>query len=242
MTEQTIAEAIWSGNHWGRNGAIARARREYEAPGFNFAYESPEELVEKRLVYVNALYSAFSRVYPAARRGNPRAAWRMAYTLFHLHPFLASYAGDAEIESQGTLSADRMEMLGAMLVKYAGVPLLGGHAFREAAVEYAKAALRLTQNDLSSHTAALAALTLARADMDVEGRSGCSREHLRFAERQSVGVKDANQRARILRSLAELWKELGETERARTLIAHAEAVPGIGDDVRQKIQDVKRTI
>jgi len=242
MTEQSINDAIWSGNYWGPNGAIARAQREYEAPGINFAYESSEELVEKEMVYMNALYSAFGRVYPSARKGNPLALWRVAYAVFHLHPFLAAYADYAETKSQGTLSADRMEMLGAMLVKYASVPFFGGHTFRDAAVTYAVAAQRLTQHDPTSHTAALAALTLARADIAVEGTQGRSREHLRYAERQSVNVTDANQRARILRSLAELWKELGETDRARTLIRHAQEVPGIGDDVREKIQEVKKTI
>lgn len=242
MGQETIGQAIWSGDYWGRNGAIERARREYE----NFTQstlEEPPEVEERRLVYMNALYSALASVIPSAKRRNPIAIIRAVSLVCALRPFLMLYAEDVGVNvAEEKLTADRMEMIAAMLVKYADVPRFGGEMFREAAIHYAVAAINRLTSDPVSHTPALAALTLARADIAVEGKEGLSREHLRFAEKRAVSVADVNQRARIFRSLAEVWSDLAEKEKAREFIDRAQAVPGIDADVLAKIREVSKTI
>ncbi len=243
MTEQAIGEAVWSGDYWGPEGAIVRARREYHKYRIYFSELPPRETTDTQLAYLNALYSAFGSVYPAARRGNMHALGRAVYTLRKIRPFLKNYAKDAtdRIRS-GEFSADQKEMLGAMLVKFAETPLIGGHVYREAAVEYAKAALHESRDEHGSHTPLLAALTLARADIAVEGKDGHADQHLRFAAKHAAHVTDANQKARILRSLAELYHTLGDRPKALVFIKQAEDVPGISEDVRAKTKAVKDAI
>lgn len=250
MARETIREAVWAGNHWGRDGSVARAKDSWKEhlslgrfPGESDLYPTSEETVECTLQLVNALYSAFTSVYHSARRGNPRSLWRACDLLLTLQPLYAHFLWRAQEPSRlEDLTADQKEELGAQLVRYADIPVIGGPGYRAAAVEYATRALSESMNDLESHTAPLAALTLARAEAAFGDTGGHVCQHLRFAEKRIEDVSDPNQKARIYRSCAELWHMFGEKDHALELIAIASAVQGIGDDVRAKIEEVRRSI
>lgn len=239
MTSADINRAIWEGEYWGSEGAVALARRAYVHPNTSTA---TVEVLERQLQYVNALYSALGSVYPAAKRLNPRAVYRAVSMIIQLRPFVAYYrALEPESLYYQNLSADQKEMLGAILVKYATVPLLGGSAYRAAAIKYASAAFRESESNSTSHTAPLAALTLARAYL-AKGRTGDAQESLHVAEFRVESVVDANQRARILRSIAELWSTLGHKTKALEFINRAGTVSGIGEGTWEKICEARIAI
>lgn len=238
MTDRSIGHDVWAGNHWGRDGAIARAKREYRRTSVYLTDDPPQESVDAKLTYVNALYSALGREYPRARRGNPSALAKASVLLMRLRPFYRAYRDRAEKNDLTGFTADQCEMLGAQLVKYAGIPFLGGPRYLAAAETYAFAG---TVDSEYPHTQSLAYLTLARASL-IRAYEGMARDFVKRADRRIRLITDPNQKARVLRSCAELWHELGEHTRAAALIAQAEEVPGIAEDVRAKVAEVKRAI
>lgn len=250
MTDQTIGEAVWNGDYWGPNGAIARAQQEYEAAQREYGprgdthrigradYQRMQKLNESELRFMNALYSAFGSVNAAARRGNPAALVRAVRLIFRLRPFYQEYGGFA----LGTtiLNADQQEMLSAQLVKFAAIPLLGGKKYRVAARTYAGEAVSKA-NPPHPHTPLLARLTLARIGL-AEGNKDIAISQLRVVEGRIGTVSDPNQKARILRSCAELRKHLGEKLPALRLIHRAKDVPDVSPDAWAKVIGVENWI
>jgi len=240
MEASEVRQKTWDGEHWGRRGTIAHERRRYRR---SIGTEDEEPA---RLSYINKLYSGLARALPEAKRGDPAALGRTAACAFRLKFLLERYQRIANTEYDEQqfeeLSPDAKEMLGAIMARYADIPALGGSRYLDAAYNLACSAYGLTEHVKGAHTPALAAITAARVCI-ARKRAQRGLAYVRAATAMAPGIIDPDQKARVLRSCADLWAgTFAQTDRALALIDEADAVPGIGRDVLAKNAETRRAL
>lgn len=190
----------WKGEYWGKIGAVNYARYDYQVERhFKTAAE------KSRLKYVSTLYSALTSVYPKARRLNLLAGIRAFSCLVRLWPFMEEYARVTREDSKRflALSNDGKEMLGAVLFRFAAMTPINSDEYITAAKAYAHQAFVSSRGTEEHHTRALAALTLARLSEQKDKSLDVS-YYIRIADEEVVRITDLNQKARVLRGLAEI--------------------------------------
>jgi hypothetical protein len=228
--EPSVAQAIWNGEYWGPNGALARHEAVYEA--------SPKD-VEDRIPWMSTLYSALGSVRsvdasPAVSLG--RTAWCVS-RLFPQIAYFTEMAGDESAIYE--LRSEQCDVLSAVMLKWSAIPILGTRAHLDAALKYATSAyLRKDAQDKAGHTHALVALTLARIWLR-KRQPDAARPFLDEAKQDVAAIADANQRARVYRGYAEIIAGMTGYSRlgigmALDALDLADAVPGIARDVRAK--------
>jgi len=224
VTKTGIGSQIWSGDYFGSRGALARAQR---------AYREGSKRISERVAWASALYSALTRVYPAAKRGDPTALARMAWCLQHLAPQVRWF-----MDPLPNLSADQCDVVSTILCRWSQIPFLG-HRSHLARAEYLalRAVSGLAKIPAEHHTHALACLTLAKI-LDIRGDKKSAAHYFEMACILAPKVANANQQSRIWRKLA----SLAPANDARAFLDHADAVPGIGADVRVKNIETRREL
>lgn len=228
-----LSKKIWNGDYLGEDGALARALAQYQHD-------------HKRSPWASTLYSAIGRFGPYAKRADWRALKTVAWCLWHLRPIVSDWRWmgiESPREEIGALvSANECDVRASVLLFWSRVPLATGLNVA-AAYKYAYSAYERTTFDVGGHACALVCLTLARIELKREkaltGRTHAAQVWLGRARQRVEDIVDANQKSRVYRGIAEVAiAVLGHTHDG-TLIASkaltdADAVPGIGEDVRTK--------
>lgn len=220
----------WEGDYWGKNGTLARDYAQY--------------LTSLHLQNPHAEIPWFSTLYSAANRAKldlpkPIAIARMLWILWHWRPIAKLFIERAESTSYlRELAPKQLEPIGAILLGYARIPLLGGNKALGAAYVYAREAYTRRPQEIGSHDFPLAALTLAKIEL-LYRDTGAARKCLADAQEHVAMVSDRNQRSRIYRGIAEVQIRIfGQTKLAqydaREALDAADKIPGIGADVQAK--------
>lgn len=228
-----INERIWKGRYWGRGGAMRDALHYYRA--------LPPD-IEARVVWMSDLYSALGRTYPEARRLSPQAIGRTLWCLWYLKPQVRFFADAVDSNTRrGELTADQCDVISTVLLRWSQLPLAREGRYLDAAEGYVR--LGLGTKTARVHTTSLLHLTRARISVR-RGKKLAARSMVRLVLESVDDVADVNQRARVLRSCAELVHALpGDTwdTTPRELLERAD-LPGIGEDVRAKNLETRRAL
>lgn len=237
MVEQNAkAPSAWMGEHWGRSGTLAYAEEEYP----KLWLKDPNAAAVMR---ASAWYSAMTR---AAADIKTFRVWKVYHFLRARSTLLAQGLLDVDYEK---LNADQAETLSRVLY------VLGRVSFGPVSKKYNTAAwymtvtwnLKLQTGDAKgaqSHTGPHLGVTWCLSYIHKEKGKFANWKRglvLGTAERVKKStpfVEDPNQRARVYRGLAKVYKLLGEQEQMGECLKLMNSVRGIGSDVVAKNEAV----
>jgi hypothetical protein len=234
-----LSQDIWDGNYWDSNGAVARKQAKYNASS---------RTVADRVEWMSALYSALTRVWPSAKRGNPLSFYRIVWCVWKLKPFVSYFCRYKRSDGiDEFLSAEECDVISTVILRWSDLPLLkfyGRERYLSTAEVYAQAACSRPTN--KPHTKPLALLTLAYIYSKASGKRNKVNYCLGIATERVPLITDNNQRARVYRRIADLTIRLygstDETKRtARTMMDRADS-SAEGADVKAKNSETRRVL
>ena len=237
-SEQKRRPSNWEGDYRGHSGTLARDLQ---------AYRQARTLQNLRaeIPWQSTLYSAANRARLDLWR--PQAVVRVFWVLSHWRPIAQLFISRADVPGYiQSLCASDCEVIGANLLGYSRIPVLGGARARDGALRYALEANSQSVADVGGHVFELSALTLGRIDV-LNGNLSSAREHLSGAQRDVPAITDRDQRARVYRGIAELTMSVYGGSPVACLDATealdaADAIPGIGADVRYKTAAMRKQL
>lgn len=228
-----IGYKIYQSQYWGKNGAVKLGL---------LRYQLSQKEVSDRITLMSTLYSAFTSVYPSARRGNPLALVRGLTCMRHLSPLIA-YATEASDGDLSVLSVDQCETVSRILLRWSTIPVVGTNHQLVAAHRYLVSGIARTMPYTpGSHTRPHLLLTMAELQV-VRGNLAHALGLVEDAEELVNSVEDANHKSRLCRDIALLHGcTFGNRHIAEMYIDAAEAVADADPDVHRKNAEARRTL
>jgi hypothetical protein len=223
--QPTIGKKVWDAKYAGPDGAFAEGRAKYR-----LLPATPSD----RIAWASTLYSELTRRLLEAKKGDLYALllavrngimlWSQVWFFKVRRDFPATY--------REQLGPDGCETISAILNMWSKIPIIGGNHYKMSAIVYVTAAYNAPITE-GGHTHAHACITRAGI---LRGENGYN--YLLEALQCVGAITDRNQRARVYRGAARLYKNVYlDSVTALLLIKEAMAIPDLSEDVIYKNQE-----